>query len=58
VFQSAYVTLTPGVALTGDDCTPEGVAAHWAGITDRTGEIVPQSGAEQSMLIMKVLQGG
>jgi NAD(P)-dependent dehydrogenase (short-subunit alcohol dehydrogenase family) len=57
VFQTAYVTLTPGVALKGDDCTPEGVAAHWAGITDRKGEIVPQSGAEQSLLIMKTLQG-
>jgi NAD(P)-dependent dehydrogenase (short-subunit alcohol dehydrogenase family) len=58
VFQSAYVTLTPGVALSGDECTPEGVAAHWAAITDRTGEIVPQSGAEQAMLIMKTLQAG
>jgi NAD(P)-dependent dehydrogenase (short-subunit alcohol dehydrogenase family) len=58
VFQSAYVTLTPGVALTGDNCSPEGVAAHWREITDRTGEIVPQSGAEQAMLIMKTLQGG
>ncbi|MGN6374808.1 MAG: SDR family NAD(P)-dependent oxidoreductase [Sphingomonas sp.] len=58
VFQSAYVTLTRGLALTGDDCTPEGVAAHWAAITDRQGEIVPQSGAEQSMLIMRALQGG
>jgi NAD(P)-dependent dehydrogenase (short-subunit alcohol dehydrogenase family) len=58
VFQSAYVTLTPGVALTGDNCSPEGVAAHWLEITDRTGEIVPQSGAEQAMLIMKTLQGG
>lgn len=58
VFQSAYVTLTPGVALAGDDCSPEGVAAHWREITDRTGEIVPQSGAEQAMLIMKTLQGG
>ncbi|TPG21123.1 SDR family NAD(P)-dependent oxidoreductase [Sphingomonas koreensis] len=56
VFQAAYVTLTPGVALKGDACTPEGVAAHWAQITDRTGEIVPQSGAEQSLLIMKTLQ--
>ncbi|MGN6270716.1 MAG: SDR family NAD(P)-dependent oxidoreductase [Sphingomonas sp.] len=56
VFQSAYVTLTPGVALKGDECTPEGVAAHWAEITDRTNEIVPQSGAEQAMLIMKTLQ--
>ena len=58
VFQAAYVTLTPGVALHGDALSPEGVAAHWAQITDRSGEIVPQSGAEQAMLIMKTLQGG
>ena len=58
VFQAAYVTLTPGVALHGDELSPEGVAAHWAQITDRAGEIVPQSGAEQAMLIMKTLQGG
>lgn len=58
VFQSAYITLTPGIALTGEDCSPEGVAAHWAKIIDRSGEIVPQSGAEQAMLIMKTLQSG
>ena len=57
VFQSSYVTLTPGAHLTGDDLSPEGVAAHWAQITDRTGEIVPESGAGQSMLIAKHLQG-
>jgi NAD(P)-dependent dehydrogenase (short-subunit alcohol dehydrogenase family) len=57
VFQAAYVTLTPGKALHGDELSPEGVAAHWAEITDRGGEIVPQSGVEQSMLIMKTLQG-
>jgi NAD(P)-dependent dehydrogenase (short-subunit alcohol dehydrogenase family) len=58
VFQAAYVTLTQGALLTGDDLSPEGVAAHWAQITDRTGEIVPQSGSEQSMVILKHLQGG
>ena len=58
VFQAAYVTLTQGKMLTGDELSPEGVAAHWAEITDRTGEITPQSGAEQSMLILKHLQGG
>ncbi len=58
VFQTAYVTLTPGVALHGADLSPEGVAANWAKIADRTGEIVPQSGAEQAMLIGKTLQGG
>ena len=57
VFQSAYVTLTPGKLLTGDELSPEGVAAHWAEIADRTGEIVPGSGGEQAMLIGKTLQG-
>ncbi|URW76950.1 SDR family NAD(P)-dependent oxidoreductase [Sphingomonas donggukensis] len=57
VFQAAYVTLTPGVRLQGDELTAEGVAAHWAGITDRTGEIVPQSGSEQAMTILKHFQG-
>jgi NAD(P)-dependent dehydrogenase (short-subunit alcohol dehydrogenase family) len=55
VFQAAYVTLTRGVAL--DEATPEAVAAHWAEITAREGEIVPQSGAEQAMTIMQRLQG-
>ena len=58
VFQAAYVTLTPGKALHDDELSPEGVAAHWAEIVDRAGEIVPQSGAEQAMLIGKTLQGG
>jgi len=58
VFQAAYVTLTQGKLLTGEDLSPEGVAANWAEITDRSGEITPQSGGEQSMLIFKKLQGG
>jgi NAD(P)-dependent dehydrogenase (short-subunit alcohol dehydrogenase family) len=57
VFQAAFVTLTPGVRLQGEELSPEGVAEHWAQITDRTGEIVPNSGAEQSMLILGKLQG-
>ena len=35
-------TLTRGVAL--DEATPEAVAANWAAITDRAGEIVPAIG--------------
>ncbi len=58
VFQSSYVTLTPGTLLTGDDLSPEGVAAHWAAVTDRTGEIVPKMGGEQAMTIGKLLQSG
>ncbi|MBR0553971.1 SDR family NAD(P)-dependent oxidoreductase [Stakelama marina] len=58
VFQAAYVTLTPGVRLQGDELTPEGVADHWGEITDRTGEIVPQSGGEQAQTIFAKLQDG
>lgn len=58
VFQAAYVTLTQGVALHGGDLTPDGVAANWAKITDRTGEATPQSGAEQAMMILAALQRG
>ncbi|WP_448658881.1 SDR family NAD(P)-dependent oxidoreductase [Sphingomonas sp. CJ99] len=55
VFQASYVTLTQGVHLTGDDLSPEGVAAHWAAITDRSGEFVPQSGGQQAQLIFSQL---
>lgn len=54
VVQAAYVTLTQGARLHA--LTPESVAAQWAAITDRTGEIVPGSGAEQTMLILGKLQ--
>ena len=55
VYQASFVTLTPGAALAPDDRTAEGVAAAWAQIIDRTGEIVPQSGAEQSQLIVAAM---
>lgn len=58
VFQASYVTLTPGVRLSGENLSPEGVAAHWKQIADRTGEIVPESGAAQAMLIGRTLAGG
>jgi len=54
VVQAAYVTLTQGAVL--DERTPESVAAQWAQIIDRTGEIVPGSGAEQTMAILSKLQ--
>ena len=55
VVQAAYVTLTRGAVLA--EPTPEAVAAQYAEITDRAGETVPQSGAEQAMTIMQRLQG-
>jgi NAD(P)-dependent dehydrogenase (short-subunit alcohol dehydrogenase family) len=57
VVQAAYVTLTPGYALPDGARTVEEVAANWDKIADRTLEIVPGSGAEQAMLILKTLQG-
>jgi NAD(P)-dependent dehydrogenase (short-subunit alcohol dehydrogenase family) len=54
VVQACFVTLTPGFAL--PDGSVEEVAANWGRITDRSGEIVPQSGSEQAMMILKTLQ--
>lgn len=58
VVQTSYITLTPGALLPENDRTPEAVARLWDKITDRTDEIVPQSGNEQSALIFKTLQAG
>jgi NAD(P)-dependent dehydrogenase (short-subunit alcohol dehydrogenase family) len=57
VFQAAYVTLTQGARLQGDDLSPEGVAANWQTIIDRTGEAVPKSGGDQAMMILGKLRG-
>jgi NAD(P)-dependent dehydrogenase (short-subunit alcohol dehydrogenase family) len=56
-FHTANVTMTRGIALAEGDRTPESVAANWAQISDRTGETVPKSGAEQSMAAIARLQG-
>jgi NAD(P)-dependent dehydrogenase (short-subunit alcohol dehydrogenase family) len=55
-FNTAHVTMTQGMLLSGDDLSPEGVAAHFAEISDRAGEIVPQSGGEQSMAALAKIQ--
>ncbi|MFY8164124.1 MAG: SDR family NAD(P)-dependent oxidoreductase [Brevundimonas sp.] len=48
-FERAYVTLTQGIRAVGEDA-PEQVAARFAEISDRTGEIVPEMGAAQGMI--------
>jgi hypothetical protein len=58
VYQASYITLTQGVVLPPDRRTPEEVAVEWDRITDRSDEIVPKSGMEQTMLILQRLQGG
>ncbi len=48
-FERAYVTLTQGIHVTGEDA-PEQIEARFAEISDRTGEIVPDMGAAQGMI--------
>jgi NAD(P)-dependent dehydrogenase (short-subunit alcohol dehydrogenase family) len=48
-FERAYVTLTEGVRIVGDDAADQ-VAARFEAISDRTGEIVPEMGAAQGMI--------
>jgi NAD(P)-dependent dehydrogenase (short-subunit alcohol dehydrogenase family) len=54
-FERAYVTLTQGIRAVGDDA-PEQVAARFADISDRTGEIVPEMGAAQGMVELSKAQ--
>lgn len=54
---AANVTMTHGVLLGPDERDPEGVAARIGEITDRTGEVVPQTGAEQSGNLFKLFSG-
>ena len=51
-FERAYVTLTRGIHVDPADMTPETVAARFAEISDRTGETVPQTGAEQGAVAL------
>lgn len=48
-FERAYVTLTQGAFIAGEDA-PEQVAARFAEISDRAGEIIPDMGAAQGMI--------
>jgi len=48
-FERAYITLTQGVRIVGEDA-PEQIEARFAEISDRAGEIVPEMGAAQGMI--------
>jgi NAD(P)-dependent dehydrogenase (short-subunit alcohol dehydrogenase family) len=50
---AANVTMTRGIKL--EEPTPEEVARRFAEVIDRSGDSVPQTGAEQSMNIMTLL---
>ena len=54
----AKIVETDGVWLSPEEQTPEGIAAHWAAITDTEGEKVPQAGFEQTIkFTAKAAQG-
>ena len=46
-FEAAHITLTQGVYLGTGEQVPEALAARLAEVTERVGEMVPQSGAAQ-----------
>ncbi len=46
-FEAAHITLTQGLWLGSDASTPERLAARLNDVTERTGDIVPQSGSAQ-----------
>ena len=48
-FERAYVTLTQGIRVVGPDA-PEQIAAQFEAISDRTGEVVPESGMAQGVI--------
>ncbi|WP_310476430.1 SDR family oxidoreductase [Sandarakinorhabdus sp.] len=50
--ERAYVTLTRGIHLGADELTAENVAARFAEISDRTGEVAPENGAAQAQMAL------
>lgn len=48
-FARTYIYETDGVCFAPDDCTPENVAAHFAEISDPTGQHLYEGGGEQVM---------
>ena len=51
-FERSYVTLTRGIHVAADDMTPETIAARWDEISDRNGEVVPDTGAAQGAMAL------
>jgi len=51
-FARAAIYETPGIHLKEEDCTPEGVAAHWDAITATEGQTEYQSGSDQTVNLL------
>ena len=55
-YHTTVITMNAPVVLPQGERTVEGFAAHWAQINDRSSDMVPQSGMEQSNAILAALQ--
>jgi NAD(P)-dependent dehydrogenase (short-subunit alcohol dehydrogenase family) len=53
-FARVVVTETVGVHLAGEECTPEGVAAHWDAIGEPAGATEYRSGSEQTARLISL----
>jgi NAD(P)-dependent dehydrogenase (short-subunit alcohol dehydrogenase family) len=51
-FERAHVTLTRGIAVGPGELTPETVAERFEAISDRSGELVPESGLGQAAVAL------
>jgi len=49
-YEQAYITLTRGIYVGVHDEAAEDVANNWTAIGDRTGELLPSTGALQSQI--------
>lgn len=58
VFAASHVTLTNGVLIGNGPDAPEQVAARFADISNRAGEVVPASGMQQSQQEMTKVMAG
>lgn len=56
VFQSGWLTMNEGTLLPEDQRTPEGIAAAWDRISDRSTDAPINNGMEQSQHAMEILQ--
>ncbi|HKX76948.1 MAG TPA: SDR family NAD(P)-dependent oxidoreductase [Novosphingobium sp.] len=56
VYQSLWVTMNEGTLLPEPDRTPEGVAAAWSRISDRSTDAPLMNGMDQSQQAMEILQ--
>jgi NAD(P)-dependent dehydrogenase (short-subunit alcohol dehydrogenase family) len=49
-YEQAFITMTRGTYVGVDDQAPETIAQNWAAIGDRTNEIIPEGGMQQSAI--------